>query len=124
VPIGGIWNGAEFVVYTAPKAPRVGALRKNPKVAFSINTEVDVQPPHVLLVRGTAGLKIVDEIPSEYLAPSRKSVPQEQWETFETQVRGVYPHMARISVVPLWAKVLDLETRLPQAVEDLIRAQS
>jgi hypothetical protein len=109
---------------TASKAPKVGALRKNPKVAFTINTEVEVQPPHVLLVRGTASLEIVDGIPIEYLEASRKSVPQEQWAAFETQVRGVYRQMARISILPLWAKVLDFETRLPEAVEDLIQGQS
>lgn len=53
---------------------------KNPKVAFTINTDVDVQPQHVLLVRGTASLEIVDGIPTEYPEASRKSLPQEQWE--------------------------------------------
>jgi Pyridoxamine 5'-phosphate oxidase len=123
VPIGGIWNGAEYVVCTATTAPKVGALMKDPKVAFTINTEADVQPPHILLVRGVARLEIVDGIPTEYLEASRKAVPQEQWETFETQVRNLYPHMARIAILPLWAKVLDFQTRLPEAVEHLIRGQ-
>jgi len=124
VPVGGIWNGRAYVVCTAANAPKVAALRKNPKVAFSITTESDVQPPHVLLVRGTAGLEIVDGVPGEFLEASRKSLPQEQWEAFETQSRGLYPQMARISILPTWAKVLDFETRLPQAVEELLRARA
>jgi len=124
VPIGGVWNGAAFVICTAPQAPKVGALRKNPKVAFSIDTEVNVQPPHVLLVRGIASLNIVEGIPTEYLQASRKGLPQEQWESFETQVRGLYPQMARIAIRPTWAKVLDFETRLPEAVQQLLNAQA
>jgi hypothetical protein len=124
VPIGGIWNGAAFVICTATHAPKVRALMRNPKVAFTIHSEVNVQPPHVLLVRGIASLEIVDGIPIEYLEASRKSLPREQWETFETQVRGLYPQMARIAIRPVWAKVLDFETRLPEAVEKLISAQA
>jgi hypothetical protein len=121
VPIGYLWNGAEFVICTAPNAPKVRALRRNPKVALSID---DAHPPRVLLVRGTASLQIVEGIPVEFIEASRKSQPQEQWATFETQVRGVYRQMARIAIMPVWAKVLDFETRLPEADAALIRAQS
>ncbi len=124
VPIGGIWNGIEYVVCTATKAPKVGALMKDPKVALTIDTEASVQPPHILLIRGVARLDIVDGIPTEYLEASRKAVPPEQWETFETQVRGLYPQMARIAIQPLWAKILDFETRLPEAVQNLITGQA
>lgn len=124
VPIGGIWNGAEYVICTATKAPKVQALMRNPKVAFTINTEAAVQPPHVLLVRGVARLDIVDGIPTEYLEASRKAISLQQWESFETQVRALYPQMARIAIQPLWAKVLDFETRLPEAVQNLITGQA
>jgi hypothetical protein len=43
---------------------------------------------------------------------------------FEDQVRSVYPQMARITIQPEWAKLLDFETRLPSAVEELISARS
>jgi hypothetical protein len=32
--------------------------------------------------------------------------------------------MARIAIRPVWAKVLDFETRLPQAVANLLNGQS
>jgi hypothetical protein len=36
-------------------------------------------------------------------------------------VRALYDHMAQITVEPDWAKLLDFETTLPKAVEDLVR---
>jgi hypothetical protein len=53
----------------------------------------------------------VDGVPPEYLAASRKSVGPDQWDAFETQVRAMYKQMARIKVTPLWAKLLDFQTR-------------
>lgn len=117
VPIGHLWKRGRFVVCTASRAPKVKALQLNPRVALSMDTET--QPPHILLVRGTAAVEIVDGVPSEYLEASRKYIPQEQWEAFETQVRGLYDQMARISITPEWAKLIDFETTLPSAVEEL-----
>jgi hypothetical protein len=118
IPIGYHWNGEHIVACTATIAPKVAALRKNPRVALTVDTETS--PPHVLLVRGTAAVDIVDVIPSEYLTASRRYIPSEQWEGFVATVRGLYPRMARIAITPEWAKVLDFETRLPVAVEELI----
>jgi hypothetical protein len=81
VPIGFWWNGGEFIVCTAPLAPTVDSLRRNPHVALTIDT--NDFPPHVLLVRGTASVEIVDGIPAEYFAASRKGGPVRQ--LMETQ---------------------------------------
>jgi pyridoxamine 5'-phosphate oxidase-like protein len=118
VPIGYLWNGSTFVVCTATMAPKVRALELNPKVALSIDT--DTQPPHVLLVRGTASVEIVDGVPDEFLEASRKALPPERRSQFEAQVRSLYPQMARITIEPDWAKLLDFETRFPIAVEKLV----
>jgi Pyridoxamine 5'-phosphate oxidase len=72
IPIGFHWNGAQFVLCTVPHAPKVPALKANPKVAFTVDT--NAVPPHVLLVRGTAAIDIVDGVAPEYLAASRKAV--------------------------------------------------
>ena len=77
-------------------------------------------PPHVLLVRGTASVAVVAGVPPEYLAGSRKIVGDAQFPAFEEQVRGLYDRMARIAIEPTWAKLLDFETRLPRAVEQLV----
>ncbi len=118
IPIGYHWNDGRFIVCTATNAPKVRALKGDPKVALTIDT--DTQPPHVLLVRGTASVEIVDGVPSEFLTASRKAVGSEDWPAFEQQVRGLYKQMARITIVPEWAKLLDFETRLPVAVEELV----
>ena len=118
IPIAFHWNGEQFVVCTPPHAAKVKALQTNPQVALTIDT--DTFPPHVLLVRGTASVEVVDGVPSEYLGGSRKIVGEERFPAFEEQVRGLYQQMARIAIVPTWAKLLDFETRLPRDVEQLV----
>lgn len=118
VPIGYLWRSGSFVVCTAANAPKVRALRSNPRVALTIDTET--QPPQIVLVRGTATVEVVDGIPNEYLEASYRYVPREQWDAFEMQVRGLYKQMARITITPEWAKLIDFETTLPSAVEELL----
>ena len=65
VPIGFTWNGLEIVMCTARNAAKLPALRHNPAVALTIDTEV--HPPTILLLRGRATLDVVDGIPDEYL---------------------------------------------------------
>src|SRR4029453_12812144 len=65
VPIGFVWNGTEIVMCTAKNAAKLPALRHNPAVALTIDTEV--HPPKTLLIRGRAELDVVEGIPDEYL---------------------------------------------------------
>jgi Pyridoxamine 5'-phosphate oxidase len=118
IPIAFHWNDAQFVVCTPPHAAKVPALQADPRVALTIDT--NAFPPHVLLVRGTAGVEIVDGVPPEYLAASRKIVGEEQFPAFAAQVTKLYEQMARIAIEPTWAKLLDFETTLPSAVERLV----
>ena len=121
VPIGYLWTGAKFVTCTATEAPKVRSLERDPRVALTIDT--DAFPPDVLLVRGVASVELVEGVPDEYLAASHKAIPEAQWSQFEDQVRSLYPAMARISITPQWAKVLDFETRVPTALERLVSGQ-
>jgi hypothetical protein len=118
VPIGYLWKAGRFIVCTTPKAPKVKALESNPRVALTIDTET--MPPRILLVRGVAHLEIVEGVPDEYLEASFRYVPREQWGAFEANVRGLYKQMARISITAEWAKLIDFETTLPSAVEELM----
>jgi hypothetical protein len=118
IPIGFLWNGRQFVVCTPPNAAKVRALEADPRVALTIDT--NAFPPHVLLVRGRADLEIVDGVPPEYLEAAKKSVGAEGMAAFEEQVRGLYKQMVRITIEPEWAKLLDFETTLPSAVEELM----
>lgn len=118
IPIGFHWDSARFIVCTLPHAPKVRALAADPRVALTIDT--NTFPPHALLVRGTAEVEVVDGVPPEYLEASRKALSAEQFPAFEAQVRGLYRQMARIAIEPTWAKLLDFETTLPSAVEELL----
>jgi hypothetical protein len=120
IPVGFDWDGARFLVGSPDSAPKVAALRERPQVALTIDTEG--LPPNVLLVRGVATIEVVDGVHQAFLDASRKRVPAEGWDDFEASVRGLYKTMALITIEPLWAKVMDFETRLPETVERLARA--
>ena len=124
VPVGFTWNGSEIVMCTAKNAPKLQALRDNPTVALTIDTEV--HPPKMLLIRGRAELDFVDGIPDEYLEASGtyKMTPEQRVE-WEAEVRSLYSDgMVRIVVTPTWAKLIDFETTLPSAVEELIKQRA
>ena len=120
IPIGFTWNWSAIVMCTAKNAAKVSALRHNPAVALTIDTEV--HPPRILLIRGRAELEVVDGIPEEYLEMngSYPMTPEQRVE-WEAEVRSLYDGMVRIVVVPTWAKLIDFETTLPSAVEELVR---
>jgi Pyridoxamine 5'-phosphate oxidase len=123
IPIAFTWNGSEIVMCTTTNAPKLPALRANPAVALTIDTEV--HPPKILLLRGEADLDVVDGIPDEYLQMngSYEMTPEQRVE-WEAEVRSLYDSMVRIVVTPTWAKLIDFETTLPSAVEELIRQRA
>jgi hypothetical protein len=121
IPISFTWNGSQIVMCTAKNARKLRALRQNPVVALTVDTEVF--PPHVLLIRGQAELDPVDGIPDEYLQMNGSySMSPAQRAGFEAEVRATYVDgMVRIVVTPSWVKVLDFETTLPAALVELAR---
>lgn len=112
VPIGFHWDGAAFQMFTHPGTPKVRALQADPRAALTIDT--NEFPPDLLLVRGTVTVGVEEGVPEEYLIASRKTVPPEMWDGFEQQVAQTYERMARITLTPTWAKVMDFETRAPE----------
>lgn len=120
VPVGFLWTGGRIVVGTVTASAKVRALRKNPRVAVTIDTEGF--PPKVLLVRGAASVEIVDGVPGEYVEASRRLVPAEQFAGWEAGVRALYTSMALITITPDRARLLDFETTIPKAVQDLLTA--
>lgn len=123
IPIGFTWNGSEIVMCTAKNAPKVPALRANPAVALTIDTEV--HPPTILLIRGRAELDVVDGIPEEFLKMnSTYQMTPEQRVEWEAEVHSLYDGMVRIVVTPTWAKLIDFETTLPSAIEELMRQRA
>ena len=70
VPIWFHWNGREIVMATPPKAPKLKALAKNPRVSLTIDD--NTFPHKVLLIRGTARLEPVDGIVPEYAVAAER----------------------------------------------------
>ncbi|QUQ65046.1 pyridoxamine 5'-phosphate oxidase family protein [Kutzneria sp. CA-103260] len=123
VPIAFTWNGSQIVMCTTKNAPKLPALRHNPAVALTIDTEV--HPPKILLIRGRVELDVVDGIPEEYLQMngSYEMTPEQRVE-WEAEVRSLYDGMVRVVMTPTWAKLIDFETTLPSAVEELVRERA
>lgn len=124
VPVGFHWDGDVLVIGTVPRSAKVAALRARPAVALTIDTTPPVWPPKVLFVRGLASVTLTDGVFPEYVAGARKLVPPQEFEQWEAGVRSLYEQMVRIEVRPTWVKIHDFETRIPQAVEDLVRTRS
>ncbi|WP_026421130.1 pyridoxamine 5'-phosphate oxidase family protein [Actinokineospora inagensis] len=123
VPIAFTWNGSEIVMCTTKNAPKLPSLRRNPAVALTIDTEV--HPPRILLIRGRVELDVVDGIPEEYLRMNGTyQMSPEQRVEWEAEVRSLYDGMVRVVVTPTWAKLIDFETTLPTAIEELVRRRA
>ncbi|PYX85535.1 MAG: pyridoxamine 5'-phosphate oxidase [Acidobacteria bacterium] len=114
VPIWFHWDGKEFVLASPPKAPKLKALARNPKVALTID---DNKFPHkVLSVRGTARLQTVNGIVPEYATAAERYFGREEGQAWVNQIRASMPVMVRIAIAPEWVGVLDFQTRFPSAL--------
>ena len=114
VPIWFHWNGREIVMATPPKAPKLKALVKNPKVSLTID---DNDFPHrVLLIRGSARLEPIDGIVPEYELCAARYFDAKLAESWLKQLRGMIHGMVRITITPEWAAILDFQTRFPSAL--------
>jgi pyridoxamine 5'-phosphate oxidase-like protein len=123
IPIKFFWNGTEIVMCTAKNTRKLPALRRDPSVALTIDTES--HPPKVLLLRGRAELDVVDGIPDEFLQwNGAYGMTAEQRTEWEAEVRALYDGMVRIVVRPTWARLIDFETTLPTAIEELVRRRA
>jgi hypothetical protein len=114
VPIWFHWTGTEIVLGSPPNAPKIKSLRKNPKVAITID---DNNFPHkVLLIRGSVGLSTVKGVAPEYAAAAERYFGPDQGKAWIAQISGMIPEMVRIAVKPEWVGVLDFQSRFPSAI--------
>ncbi|MBA2277424.1 MAG: pyridoxamine 5'-phosphate oxidase family protein [Chloroflexia bacterium] len=114
IPIAFHWTGEEIVMGTPPDAPKVDALRANPKVALTIDS--NEMPYKVLLVRGTTTVEEIDGIVPEYALASIRYLGEEQGTAWNAQIAAMSPRMTRLAVRPEWVGILDFETRFPSAL--------
>lgn len=114
VPIWFHWNGKELVIGTPPKAPKLKALAKNPKVSLTIDGN---EFPHkVLLVRGTARMETVEGVVPEYALAAERYFGPEQGRAWVKQLGGMVSSMVRVTITPEWVGLLDFKTRFPSAL--------
>jgi len=114
VPIWFHWNGREIVMASPPKAPKLKALGKNPKVSLTIDD--NTFPHKVLLIRGSARLESVDGIVPEYAAAAERYFDPPMAKGWLGQLRTKVSSMVRITVTPEWVGLLDFKTRFPSAL--------
>ncbi len=115
------WTGDELVMPTFISAPHVShtvyrlrALRANPDLAVTIDTETF--PPEVLTLRGAAEITEVDGVAPEYAGAAHRYLGSEQATAYLAQIEHPGTRMARIAVRPTWVGLLDFQTRMPSAL--------
>jgi hypothetical protein len=121
VPTWFVWNGDELVMATfvaaahvRHAAARLRALRANPDVALSIDTEG--APPTALSIRGRAAVTEVDGVVPEYAQAARRYMGEEAAAEYIAQLDRPGTRMARIAVRPTWVGIIDFQTRLPSTL--------
>ncbi|HKA04540.1 MAG TPA: pyridoxamine 5'-phosphate oxidase family protein [Acidimicrobiales bacterium] len=120
VPTWFEWTGEQLVMPTFVSAPhvtkpasRLRALRANPTVAVTIDTERF--PPEVLLVRGEAQVSESDGVDPDYARAARRYLGDEA-ERYLGSIDQPGTRMARIAVRPAWVGLIDFQTRMPAAL--------
>jgi hypothetical protein len=114
LPVQFLWNGEEVVMGGFAPSARGRALRANPRVALTLDT--DDNPPEVLLLRGDAVVTEVRGVVPEYETYMRAGMPAEAADAYFGELRSRDVAMERIAVRPDWAAVMDFQTRFPAAM--------
>ena len=118
IPIAYLWDGERLIVCTVPKSAKVAALRRNPRVAVTIDTEGN--PPNVLLIRGSATVEPVDGVREEYVSAS--IVPPDQQEGWAARHPAPLPADDQDHDRAGLDEAAGLRETIPKAVEDLVKA--
>jgi hypothetical protein len=111
LPIWFAWTGDELVMASFAGAAKARALRAQPEIAITIDTESF--PADVLLLRGAATVTDVDGFVPEYVAALRRYLGDDGAAGFLEQFDESATKMHRIAVRRDWVGLLDFETRLP-----------
>lgn len=120
IPVWFHWTGEEIVTAAKIAGPgalrpahRIAALRANPRVAITIDTESF--PPEILQIRGLATVTEIAGVVDEYVHATRRYVDDEVARAILHFVDDTETRMARIAVRPTWVGLIDFQTRVPTA---------
>ena len=119
VPTWFHWTGEELVMGTFVSAPhvtepaaRIRALRANPAVAVTIDT--DQFPPQALSLRGDAVVTEHTGVLEEYADAARRYLGDEPSVSYLAMLDDSTTVMARIALKPTWIGLVDFQTRMPR----------
>lgn len=125
VPTWFHWTGDELVMGTFVSAPhvtepaaRVRALRANPAVAVTIDT--NEFPPQALTLRGNAVVSEHSGVVAEYADAARRYLGDEAAAEYLAMLDDPTTVMARISLRPEWIGLIDFQTRLPRPLGGVV----
>jgi len=119
VPVWSEWNGRGIVMVAPSTSAKLKSLARNPNVALTIDSTAF--PWHVLLVRGTATIEMVDGLAPEFYDLASRYMGMEPGRAFCEMYAGIVsrmpePRSARITLTPNWVSVNDFETRFPPQI--------
>jgi hypothetical protein len=117
VPIWFHWTGTEVVLASPVNAPKFKALSTGSPVALTIDSST--WPHHVLMIRGTATVTMMDGVAPEYAAAAERYFGPEQGRAWVARLREAGAATGRIGITPTYARIIDFETRFPSAVAPL-----
>jgi hypothetical protein len=115
-----VWNGTDIVMGTPAPTSKVAAMRRNPRVALEIAT--DVWPYKVLSIRGCVTVEVVDGVTPEYTQAAHHYFDPEAGQQWSDTVRGMFKQLAKITLRPDWVSILDFEARFPQRISQAMAA--
>jgi len=120
VPTWFEWTGEEIVMATYLAGPaagirhpaaRVAALRANPIVALTIDTETS--PPQSVTIRGRAEIDEIAGLAPEYVSAAHRYLGHDAAAAMLAGMDQPGTVQARIAVRPTWVGLLDFAERLP-----------
>ncbi len=117
LPIWFVWRDGAFILASRADAPKVAALRRRPEVALTIDG--DTPPYRCLQVRGTIGIEVVDGLVPEYVEAAHHYYGRRAGDLWLARMAAASPRMARLTLTPTWARLLDIASVMPELVEAL-----
>ena len=90
VPIWFEWDGAEARIFTSRKSPKVARIRRDPRVALSVEEGVGV-PERWVTIEGlatideTGGMELARRLAARYYSPARCAQALADWEKMSDQ---------------------------------------
>ena len=94
-------------------ARRLSALRRDPRVAVTIDTES--YPPVALSLRGRLRITEVEGLAPEYVEAARRYLGEEEARSMVEEIDGPGTRQARLVLRPSWVGLVDFQRRMPSA---------